>query len=143
MVRARQLRLRRQRCADTVHPSVAYQWMEQYADMHPTLKDALADDKIQKRARDMTRLWVRKFKQRVYELRGSAAIVAQRNLSQVHRTTTEMMRALVMRHDTVRCFLSECVPLFWISCRLLVLTHHLASPQAFGRLTAVAECVAA
>ena len=55
----------------------------------------------------MTRLWVRTFELRVYELRGSPAIVAQRNLSQLHRTATEMMRALVMRHDTFSVFLSE------------------------------------
>ena len=74
--------------------------------MHPTLKEALADESIQRHAKRLLRLWFRTFEQRVYDLRGSPAIVAQRNLSQLHRTGTEMMRALVMRHDTFRTFLS-------------------------------------
>ena len=90
-----------------LHFTAAREWLEQYAEMHPSLKEALADESIQKHAKRLLRLWVRTFEQRVYDLRGSPAIVAQRNLSQLHRTGTEMMRALVMRHDTFRTFLSE------------------------------------
>jgi hypothetical protein len=86
--------------------AAAREWLEQYAEVHPSLKEAMADESIQKHAKRLLRLWVRTFEQRVYELRSSPAIVAQRNLSQLHRTGTEMMRALVMRHDTFRTFLS-------------------------------------
>ena len=89
-----------------LHSAAAREWLEQYAEQHPLLKEALADESIQKHAKRLLRLWVRTFEQRVYDLRGSPAIVAQRNLSQLHRTGTEMMRALVMRHDTFRTFLS-------------------------------------
>ena len=74
--------------------------------MHPSLKEALAVVSIRKHAKRMLRLWVNTFEQRVYELRGSPAIVAQQNLSQLHRTGTEMMRALVTRHATFSVFLS-------------------------------------
>ena len=82
-------------------------WVEKYAEERPALTAALADDKVRKRAKSFTRLWVRAFQERVRELRASPAIVAQRNLSQAHRTATEMMRALVMRHETFSVFLSE------------------------------------
>jgi hypothetical protein len=85
----------------------ACEWIEEYADQHPSLKEVLADDMMRKRAMVLTRLWVRTFEQRICDLRSSPAIVAQRNLSQVHRTATEVLRALVMRHDTFSVFLSE------------------------------------
>jgi hypothetical protein len=87
----------------------AREWVEKYAEERPALKEALADDKVRRRAKSFTRLWVRAFQQRVRELRASPAIVAQRNLSQTHRAATEMMRALVMRHGTfaVRGFVSD------------------------------------
>ena len=84
----------------------AHEWLEKYAAIHPALKDALADDSIWKHAKKVKRLWLRTFEQRVYELRSSRAIMAQRNLSQLHRTATEMTRALVMHHATFSVFLS-------------------------------------
>ena len=90
----------------------AREWVEKYAEERPALKEALADDKVRRRAKSFTRLWVRAFQERVRELRASPAIVAQRNLSQTHRVATEMMRALVMRHDTfaVRVFVTGASP---------------------------------
>ena len=84
----------------------AREWLEQYADMRPLLKEALADGSIRKHAKKLSRLWVRTFEQRVYELRGSPALVAQQNLSQLHRTATEIIRALVTHHATFSVFLS-------------------------------------
>jgi hypothetical protein len=81
--------------------------VERYADERPALKEALADDKIRKRAKAFTRLWHRALEQRIRELRRSPAIVAQRNLSQAHRAFTEIMRALVTRHETFAVFLSS------------------------------------
>jgi hypothetical protein len=85
----------------------AREWLEKYAEQHPSLRAALADDMVPKRAVVFTRLWMRTFEQRVRDLRASPAIVAQRNLSQAHRTATEMVRALVMRNETFSVFLSE------------------------------------
>ena len=94
----------------------AREWVEKYAEERSALKEALADDKVRRRAKSFTRLWVRAFQERVRELRASPAVLAQLNLSQTHRAATEMMRALVMRHDTfaVRGFVtraSHCWPL--------------------------------
>jgi hypothetical protein len=80
--------------------------VERYADERPALKEALADDKIRKRAKAFTRLWHCALEQRIRELRRSPAILAQRNLSQTHRASTEILRALVTRHQTFAVFLS-------------------------------------
>ena len=136
-----------------VVPTAAREWLEQYADTHPSLKEALADDAVQRRAGALTRLWVRTFEQRVYDLRGSPAIVAQRNLSQLHRTATEMMRALVMRHDTFSVFLSEVracrLPMravAWLAARAMRsvrffarVSRRLSTKQAVGRPAALAD----
>jgi hypothetical protein len=80
--------------------------VERYADERPALKEALADDKIRKCAKSFTRLWHRALEERIRELRRSPAIVAQRNLSQTHRASTEILCALVTRHETFAVFLS-------------------------------------
>ena len=113
----------------------AREWVEKYAEERPALKEALADDKVRRRAKSFTRLWVRAFQERVRELRASPAILAQRNLSQTHRVATEMMRALVMRHDTfaVRVFVTGLSPVAAHSCFAGVFVG------AAGRLAALAD----
>ena len=113
----------------------AREWVDKYAEERPALKEALADDKVRRRAKSFTRLWVRAFQERVRELRASPAILAQRNLSQTHRVATEMMRALVMRHDTfaVRVFVTDASPVAAHSCFAGVFVG------AAGRLAALAD----
>jgi len=85
----------------------AYDWLARYSAERPALKQLLADDSMRKRAKRLTRLWRRACEMRVKELRRSDAIRAQRVLSQAHRATAEVLRAVCTQHETFAVFLSE------------------------------------
>ena len=85
----------------------AYDWLARYSAERPALKQLLADDSMRKRAKRLTRLWRRACEMRVKELRQSDAIRAQRVLSQAHRATAEVLRAVCTQHETFAVFLSE------------------------------------
>ena len=73
------------------------EWIERYAEEQPALKAALADGAVERRAHRVTTLWHRACEERVAELRRSEAIRSQMNLSHLHRTCTELTRALVTK----------------------------------------------
>ena len=85
----------------------AYDWLARYSAERPALKQMLADDSLRKRAKRLTRLWRRACELRIKELRKSDAIRAQRVLSQAHRATAEVLRAVCTQHETFAVFLSE------------------------------------
>ena len=85
----------------------AYDWLARYSAERPALQQLLADDSLRKRAKRLTRLWRRACAMRIKELRRSDAILAQRLLSQAHRATAEVMRAVCTQHETFSIFLSE------------------------------------
>ena len=85
----------------------AYDWLARYSAERPALQQLLADDSMRKSAKRMTRLWRRACEMRIKELRQSDAIRAQRLLSQAHRATAEVLRAVCTQHDTFAVFLSE------------------------------------
>ena len=85
----------------------AYDWLARYSAERPALQQLLVDDSMRKRAKRMTRLWRRACEMRIKELRQSDAIRAQRLLSQAHRATAEVLRAVCTQHETFAVFLSE------------------------------------
>ena len=85
----------------------AYDWLARYSAERPALQQLLATDSLRKRAKRLTRLWRRACELRIKELRRSDAITAQRLLSQAHRATAEVLRAVCTQHDTFAVFLSE------------------------------------
>jgi hypothetical protein len=78
----------------------AYDWLARYAETRPALKQMLADDSLRKRAKRLTRVWRRACEMRIKELRKSDAIRAQRSLSQAHRASAEVLRAVATQHST-------------------------------------------
>ena len=85
----------------------AYDWLARYSAERPALQQLLADDSMRKRAKRLTRLWRRACEMRIKELRRSDAIRAQRVLSQAHRASAEVLRAVCTQHETFAVFLSE------------------------------------
>ena len=83
------------------------EWVEAYATQHDALADALADGGISRRASRAVKLWRRACDKRVAELRRSDAMRAQMGLSHRHRVATDVLRAMVVQHETFACFLSE------------------------------------
>ena len=78
----------------------AYDWLARYSETRPALKQMLADDSLRKRAKRLTRVWRRACEMRIKELRKSDAIRAQRSLSQAHRASAEVLRAVATQHST-------------------------------------------
>ena len=83
------------------------EWVDAYAAQQAPLADALADGDVRRRARRAVRLWRRAWDKRVGELRRSDAMRAQMNLSHRHRVATDVLRAVVVQHETFAVFLSE------------------------------------
>ena len=83
------------------------EWVEAYATQHDALADALADGGVSRRASRAVKLWRRACDKRVAELRRSDAMQAQMGLSHRHRVATDVLRAMVVQHETFACFLSE------------------------------------
>ena len=84
----------------------AYDWLARYSAERPALQELLADNSLRKRAKRLSRMWRRACETRIKELRRSDAISAQRVLSQAHRASAEVLRAVCTQHDTfaVRVF---------------------------------------
>ena len=85
----------------------AFAWLSRHGREHPTLGALLDDGSLMRRARRITLLWHRATEVRVNELRRSEAVRSQMNLSHMHRTFTELARALITKHSTFATFLSE------------------------------------
>lgn len=83
------------------------EWVEQYAEEKPALKEALTGGSVRAAAERTTGLWRRACEMRVAELRRSEPMTSQLMVSHVHRAGTEITRALVTGHSTFSTFLSE------------------------------------
>ena len=83
------------------------EWIERYAAQHPELKAALKDGAVEKRAHQLVAQWSRASLACADDLRRSTSISAQMTVSQLHRASTNIVRAFMTKHDTFATFLSE------------------------------------
>ena len=90
---------------------VGREWIRSYAKQRPSLAAALVDDtsdqSVRKRAKHTVHKWRAACEWRVGELRRTQAIRSQMSMSHLHRLATDLMRALITKHDTFATFLSE------------------------------------
>jgi hypothetical protein len=84
-----------------------YEWVAALSAEQPALAAALEGDAVLKQARRKTAHWHRAFEQRVGDLRRAEAVRAQLTRSHVHRTFTNLTRAVVTKHSSLAVFLSE------------------------------------
>jgi hypothetical protein len=82
-------------------------WVAAHAAARPALAAALADGAVAAAAARAVTAWHRAWERRVSELRRSEAVTSRALLSHVHRASTELLRALCMRHSTFSIFLSS------------------------------------
>jgi hypothetical protein len=82
------------------------EWVEAQAAETPSLAAALEDGALAKAATRAMTLWHRAWERRVDELRRADAITAHHTASFVHRSGTELMRAVCTKHSTFAVFLS-------------------------------------
>ena len=83
------------------------EWVERYAEEKPALKEALADGGMERAAQRATLRWHRACELRIAEVRRSEAITNHMALSHLHRSATNVLRALITQHSTFATFLSE------------------------------------
>ena len=83
------------------------EWVQSYAEDKPALKEALADGGMERAAQRATARWHRACEQRIAEVRRSEAITSHMTLSHLHRSATNVLRALITQHSTFATFLSE------------------------------------
>ena len=83
------------------------EWVQRYAEEMPALKAALADGGMERAAQRATMRWHRACEQRIAEVRRSEAITSHMALSHLHRSATNVLRALITQHSTFATFLSE------------------------------------
>ena len=81
----------------------AREWIESHALEHPGLAAVLEDGSVKRRAEKVTILWHRAAELRVLELRRAPAIRTQMHRSHVHRTLTNIVRAVVNQHGASSC----------------------------------------
>jgi hypothetical protein len=84
----------------------AREWVEARAAETPSLAAALEDGALAKAATRAMTLWHRAWERRVNDLRRADAITAHHTASFVHRSGTELMRAVCTKHSTFAVFLS-------------------------------------
>ena len=101
----------------------AYDWLARYSAERPALQQLLADNSLRKRAKRLTRMWRRACEMRIKELRRSDAISAQRVLSQAHRASAEVLRAVCTQHDTFAVRASAAVAARLRSLRRFPMCH--------------------
>jgi hypothetical protein len=85
----------------------AREWVEARAAETPSLAAALEDGALAKAATRAMTLWHRAWERRVNDLRRADAITAHHTASFVHRSCTELMRAVCTKHSTFAVFLSS------------------------------------
>ena len=85
----------------------AYAWLSRHGREHPTLGAVLDGGSLMLRARRITLLWRRANELRISALRRSRVVRSQMNLTQLHRTCTDLARAIMTKHETFATFLSE------------------------------------
>ena len=78
------------------------EWLETYAAARPRLAAALADGALARAASRTTRGWRRAWMASIGDLRRSQAMLENRTLSQLERTYTGIMRALITKHGARR-----------------------------------------
>ncbi len=118
-------------CERTIVDS-AHAWLDAQAAAHPALQSALRGGAAAAAAGHATRRWHRAWGRRIAEVRRSEAVLAHAGTARAHRAASELLRALVTRHETFRTFLSE--PLdglqrwqMWALLMTLVLTQLLTN----------------
>jgi hypothetical protein len=78
-------------------------YVEKLAQEKPALAEALASGAVRMAAKRTTRLWKRACEMRVAELRRGEPMTSQMAISHVHRTGTELTRAIVVGVRCVGC----------------------------------------
>ena len=110
----------------------AREWVEAQAVQHPVLESALDKGNAAVAATRTVRRWHRAWARRIGAVRRSEAVLSHASTARAHRTGSELLRALVTRHDTGRIFLSE--PLdglqrwqMWVLAMSILLTQLLVN----------------
>ena len=85
----------------------ARDWVEAQAVQHPVLRSALDKGSAADAAGHTVRRWHRAWARRIGAVRRSEAVLSHAGTARAHRTGSELLRALVTRHETGRIFLSE------------------------------------
>jgi hypothetical protein len=117
------------------------EWIRSYAKERPALAAALVDDSsdqsVRKRAKRTVRKWRAACEWRVGELRRTQAIRSQMSMSHLHRLATDLMRALITKHEArASCPTQLCVAASHVACAADVC--HIPV-RASGRAAALAD----
>jgi hypothetical protein len=123
---------------------VGREWIRSYAKQRPSLAAALVDDtsdqSVRKRAKHTVHKWRAACEWRVGELRRTQAIRSQMSMSHLHRLATDLMRALITKHETFATFLSEPVrALFVLRTSIALACAADGRALAAGRAAALAD----
>jgi hypothetical protein len=117
-------------------------YVEKLAQEKPALAEALATGAVRMAAKRTTRLWKRACEMRVAELRRGEPMTSQMAISHVHRTGTELTRAIVVGVRCVGCH-TRLPPALTCTLPAAAALYLLRLPlRAVGRPAALAECVA-
>jgi hypothetical protein len=81
-------------------------YLDAMAEHYPALAAALERGALQKRAKNTTARWQAVLGQRVAEVRAADALTSHMTLAHVQRTSAEVTRALVLRHETFSTLLA-------------------------------------
>ena len=91
--------------AERTMVDAAREWVEAQAVQHEVLHSALDKGSAADAASRTVRRWHRAWARRIAAVRRSEAVLSHAGTARAHRTGSELLRALVTRHDTGRIFL--------------------------------------
>ena len=83
-----------------------YLWLEEQASNYPALAALLEDGSLKKRAQNATARWQAVLGNRVAEIRRAEAITSHLSVAHLQRTSAEITRALMLRHETFSAFMA-------------------------------------
>ena len=81
-------------------------YLDAQAEAHPALRELLASGTLAKKAGSLTAKWQAVLGNRVAEVRATEALTSHMSLAHFQRTSAEVTRALMMRHETFATFLA-------------------------------------
>jgi hypothetical protein len=101
-----------------------YAFLDRQAQAHPALAAALADGSLQRKASNLTAKWQAVLGNRVAEVRAAESVTSHMSLSHVQRTSAQVARAMVVRHETFGTFLAPALDGLQVRAVLRVCALH-------------------